>query len=438
MKTFFKLEEKKTNFKQEITAGITTFLTMAYIIFVNPNILSASGMDKGALISVTCLAAAIGSIICGIWVNVPFAMAPGMGLNAFFTYTLVLGAGATWQEGLGVVFISGILFIILTLFGFREKIIETIPIELRLAIGAGIGLFIAFLGMNGMGLIVSNPATLIGLGPMKLNLVLGLLGFLIMGILEIKRVKGGILIGILITTFIGMIAGIVEIPQQIFSFPPSIAPIAFKLDILGALKVTFIGPIFSFMFVDLFDSLGTIVACANEANMVEKDGKIKDINKILEADAIATVIGSVLGTSTTTTFVESAAGIAVGGRTGLTSVVTGLMFLLALFFSPLIEIVPVFATAPALILVGVYMFKNLLDINFHKIEVAIPCFLTIIMMPLTYSISTGIAFGFISYLAVNMATEMRKKIPVTMWLIGLVSLIEIAKEPIAQLLSTLF
>ena len=438
MKTFFKLEEKKTNFKQEITAGITTFLTMAYIIFVNPNILSASGMDKGALISVTCLAAAIGSIICGIWVNVPFAMAPGMGLNAFFTYTLVLGAGATWQEGLGVVFISGILFIILTLFGFREKIIETIPIELRLAIGAGIGLFIAFLGMNGMGLIVSNPATLIGLGPMKLNLVLGLLGFLIMGILEIKRVKGGILIGILITTFIGMIAGIVEIPQQIFSFPPSIAPIAFKLDILGALKVAFIGPIFSFMFVDLFDSVGTIVACANEANMVEKDGKIKDINKILEADAIATVIGSVLGTSTTTTFVESAAGIAVGGRTGLTSVVTGLMFLLALFFSPLIEIVPVFATAPALILVGVYMFKNLLDINFHKIEVAIPCFLTIIMMPLTYSISTGIAFGFISYLAVNMATEMRKKIPLTMWLIGLISLIEIAKEPIAKLLSTLF
>ena len=438
MKTFFKLEEKKTNFKQEITAGITTFLTMAYIIFVNPNILSASGMDKGALISVTCLAAAIGSIICGIWVNVPFAMAPGMGLNAFFTYTLVLGAGATWQEGLGVVFISGILFIILTLFGFREKIIETIPIELRLAIGAGIGLFIAFLGMNGMGLIVSNPATLIGLGPMKLNLVLGLLGFLIMGILEIKRVKGGILIGILITTFIGMIAGIVEIPQQIFSFPPSIAPIAFKLDILGALKVAFIGPIFSFMFVDLFDSLGTIVACANEANMVEKDGKIKDINKILEADAIATVIGSVLGTSTTTTFVESAAGIAVGGRTGLTSVVTGLMFLLALFFSPLIEIVPVFATAPALILVGVYMFKNLLDINFHKIEVAIPCFLTIIMMPLTYSISTGIAFGFISYLAVNMATEMRKKIPLTMWLIGLISLIEIAKDPIAKLLSTLF
>ena len=292
--------------------------------------------------------------------------------------------------------------------------------------------------MNGMGLIVSNPATLIGLGPMKLNLVLGLLGFLIMGILEIKRVKGGILIGILITTFIGMLAGIVEIPQQIFSFPPSIAPIAFKLDILGALKVAFIGPIFSFMFVDLFDSLGTIVACANEANMVEKDGKIKDINKILEADAIATVIGSVLGTSTTTTFVESAAGIAVGGRTGLTSVVTGLMFLLALFFSPLIEIVPVFATAPALILVGVYMFKNLLDINFHKIEVAIPCFLTIIMMPLTYSISTGIAFGFISYLAVNMATEMRKKIPLTMWLIGLISLIEIAKEPIAKLLSTLF
>ncbi|MGL4534312.1 MAG: NCS2 family permease [Fusobacteriaceae bacterium] len=426
MEKFFKLKEHGTNVKQEVLAGTTTFLTMAYIIFVNPSILSIAGMDKGALISVTCLAAAIGTMLVGLWVNVPFAMAPGMGLNAFFTFTLVLGAGATWQQALGVVFISGVLFLILTLSGMREKIIEAIPLPLRLAVGAGIGLFIAFIGMSGMGLIVANPATLVGLGPMKMQVVLGLLGFIIMGLLEIKKVKGGILIGIVVTTILGMITGLVELPTSIMSIPPSIMPIAFKLDIMGALKLSLLGPIFSFMFVDLFDSLGTIMACANEAGMVDKDGKIEKVSKILEADAVATVIGAVLGTSTTTTFVESASGIADGGRTGLTSVTTGLLFIVALFFAPIIGIVPVFATAPALMLVGVYMFKNLLDIDFHKIEIAIPCFLTIIMMPLTYSISTGIAFGFISYILVNMVTDHRKDIRPTMWVIGLFSLIEIA------------
>ncbi|MGL6169405.1 MAG: NCS2 family permease [Fusobacteriaceae bacterium] len=425
MEKFFKLKEHGTNVRQEVLAGTTTFLTMAYIIFVNPSILSIAGMDKGALISVTCLAAAIGTMLVGLWVNVPFAMAPGMGLNAFFTFTLVLGAGATWQQALGVVFISGVLFLILTLSGMREKIIEAIPLPLRLAVGAGIGLFIAFIGMSGMGLIVANPATLVGLGPMKLQVVLGLLGFIIMGLLEIKKIKGGILIGIVITTILGMITGLVELPTSIVSIPPSIMPIAFKLDIMGALKLSLLGPIFSFMFVDLFDSLGTIMACANEAGMVDKDGKIEKVSKILEADAVATVIGAVLGTSTTTTFVESASGIADGGRTGLTSVTTGLLFIVALFFAPIIGIVPVFATAPALMLVGVYMFKNLLDIDFHKIEIAIPCFLTIIMMPLTYSISTGIAFGFISYILVNMVTDHRKDIRPTMWIIGLFSLIEI-------------
>ncbi|MGL5049977.1 MAG: NCS2 family permease [Fusobacteriaceae bacterium] len=425
MEKFFKLKEHGTNVRQEVLAGTTTFLTMAYIIFVNPSILSIAGMDKGALISVTCLAAAIGTMLVGLWVNVPFAMAPGMGLNAFFTFTLVLGAGATWQQALGVVFISGVLFLILTLSGMREKIIEAIPLPLRLAVGAGIGLFIAFIGMSGMGLIVANPATLVGLGPMKLQVVLGLLGFIIMGLLEIKKIKGGILIGIVITTILGMITGLVELPTSIMSIPPSIMPIAFKLDIMGALKLSLLGPIFSFMFVDLFDSLGTIMACANEAGMVDKDGKIEKVSKILEADAVATVIGAVLGTSTTTTFVESASGIADGGRTGLTSVTTGLLFIVALFFAPIIGIVPVFATAPALMLVGVYMFKNLLDIDFHKIEIAIPCFLTIIMMPLTYSISTGIAFGFISYILVNMVTDHRKDIRPTMWIIGLFSLIEI-------------
>ena len=305
MERFFHLKEHGTTVRQEVIAGVTTFLTMAYIIFVNPSILSMTGMDKGALITVTCLASAIGTAITAFWVNAPLAMAPGMGLNAFFTFTLVLGNGATWEQALGVVFISGIIFLALTFSGLREKIIDAIPAEIRLAVGAGIGLFIAFLGMQGMGLIVSNPATIVGLGSFNLNVVLGLVGFAIMGILEMKKVKGGILVGIVVTTILGIIFGAVELPSQLISTPPSIAPIALKLDVLGAIKPIFLGSIFSFMFVDLFDSLGTIMACAHEAEMIDEKGKIKNVSKILEADAVATVIGSLLGTSTTTTFVES-------------------------------------------------------------------------------------------------------------------------------------
>jgi AGZA family xanthine/uracil permease-like MFS transporter len=425
MEKFFKLKEHGTNVRQELVAGTTTFLTMAYIIFVNPAILSATGMDKGALITVTCLAAFIGTSFAGLWVNVPFAMAPGMGLNAFFTYTLVMGHGATWQEALGVVFISGMVFLILTFTGFREKIIDAIPSQLRLAVGAGIGLFIAFIGMQNMGLIVSNPATLVGLGKLGPHVLLGLIGFAVMGYLEMKKVKGGILVGIVVTTVLGIIFKEVALPTSIVAMPPSIAPIAFKLNILGALKVSLLGSIFSFMFVDLFDSVGTIMACAHEAEMIDKDGKIQNVSKLLEADAMATVVGSLLGTSTTTTYVESASGIAEGGRTGLTAMTTALLFIVALFFAPVIGIVPAFATAPALMLVGIYMFKNLLDIDFHNIEIAIPCFLTIILMPLTYSISTGIAFGFASYIVVTIFSGNTKEIKPTMWAIGLLSVIEL-------------
>ena len=425
MERLFQLKEHGTTVRQEIIAGVTTFLTMAYIIFVNPSILSMTGMDKGALITVTCLASAIGTAITAFWVNAPLAMAPGMGLNAFFTFTLVLGNGATWEQALGVVFISGVIFLALTFSGLREKIIDAIPAELRLAVGAGIGLFIAFLGMQGMGLIVSNPATIVALGKFNLNVVLGLIGFAIMGLLEMKKVKGGILIGIVTTTVLGIIFGAVELPSQIISMPPSPAPIALKLDVLGAIKPIFLGSIFSFMFVDLFDSLGTIMACAHEAEMIDEKGKIKNVSKILEADAIATVIGSLLGTSTTTTFVESASGIAVGGRTGLTALTTAILFAVSLFFSPIIGVVPAFATAPALILVGVYMFKNLLDIDFHNIEVAIPCFLIIIMMPLTYSISIGISFGFISYIVVSVFSGKITNIKPIMWVIGFFSVVEL-------------
>ncbi len=425
---FFQLEKHGTNVKQEVVAGTTTFLTMAYIIFVNPGILGETGMDKGALITVTCLAAFIGTMITALWVNAPLAMAPGMGLNAFFTYTLVFGMGATWNVALGVVFISGIVFLLLTMTGFREKIIDAIPLQLRLAVGAGIGLFIAFIGMKNLGLIIANPATLVGLGPLSPTVILGLIGLTIMGGLEIKQVKGGILIGIVITTVLGMVLGYVELPNGIMSTPPSIAPIAFKLDILGALKLSMIGPIFSFMFVDLFDSVGTIVACANEAEMIDEKGKIENVSKILEADAAATVIGSLLGTSTTTTFVESASGIAEGGRTGLTSATTALLFFLAMFFTPVIGVVPAFATAPALIIVGVYMFKNLIDIDLHKIEVAIPAFLTIILMPLTYSISTGITFGFISYAVIEILSGKVKTVKPTMWIIVALSTVELLSK----------
>lgn len=425
MEKLFQLKEHGTTVKQEIVAGITTFLTMAYIIFVNPSILSMTGMDKGALITVTCLASAIGTAITAFWVNAPLAMAPGMGLNAFFTFTLVLGNGATWEQALGVVFISGVIFLALTFSGLREKIIDAIPSAIRLAVGAGIGLFIAFIGMQGMGLIVSNPATIVALGKFNLNVVLGLIGFAIMGFLEMRKVKGGILIGIVVTTILGIIFGAVQLPSQIISMPPSPAPIALKLDVLGAIKPIFLGSIFSFMFVDLFDSLGTIMACAHEAEMIDEKGKIKNVSKILEADAVATVIGSLLGTSTTTTFVESASGIAVGGRTGLTALTTAILFVISLFFSPMIGVVPAFATAPALILVGVYMFKNLLDIDFHNIEVAIPCFLIILIMPLTYSISIGISFGFISYILVCLFGGKIKDIKPIMWVIGFFSVVEL-------------
>ena len=426
MEKFFKLSHYHTTAKQEIIAGITTFLTMAYIVFVNPVMLSATGMEKGALITATCLSAAIGTGLTGLWVNAPFAMAPGMGLNAFFTYTVVLGQGATWQEALGVVFLSGVVFVILTVTGVRKALIEAIPVEMRLAVGAGIGLFIAFLGMQTMGLIVANPATLVGLGQFTKPVILGVIGFTVMAFLEVKRMKGGILLGIVVTTILGIIMGEISIPDAVVSMPPSIMPVAFKLDIIGALRPALFGSIFSFVFVDLFDSLGTLLACANEAGLIDENGKVEKIDKILEVDAASTIIGSVLGTSTVTTFVESASGIAAGGRTGLTSVTTSILFILTLFFSPIIGVVPGFATAPALIIVGVFMFKNLLDINLRDLETAIPCFLTIIMMPLSYSISIGIAFGFISYVAIKIFVGKAGTVKPILWAVAAFSFLEVS------------
>ncbi|MBW1897915.1 MAG: NCS2 family permease [Deltaproteobacteria bacterium] len=417
--------ETSTDLKNEFIGGLTTFMTMAYIIFVNPAILSDAGMDKPALITVTCLAAFFGTVLVGIWANVPFAMAPGMGLNAFFTYTLVIGQGLNWQTALGVVFISGVVFLVLTIIGIREKIVTAIPIGLRFSAAAGIGLFITFIGMKNLGLIVGNPATLVSIGKLTTPVLLGLAGLIVIVIFEVKKIRGAILIGILLTFFIGIIFGEVKMPDAVVSMPPSIAPVALQLDIIGALKWGLAGAIFSFMFVDLFDSIGTIVACSYEAGHVKEDGTIQNIDKMLEADALATVVGSLLGTSTTTTYIESASGIADGAKTGLSSIVTASFFLLALFFAPLISAVPAFATAPALIIVGVFMFKNIKGIDFSDFTIAVPSFLTIILMPLTFSISTGLTIGFLSFVIIAAFSGEIKKISSVMWVIGLFSAINL-------------
>ncbi len=422
---FFKLGQHNTTLRREAVAGFTTFLTMAYIIAVNPNILADAGMDKQALITVTALIASFGTLLMGLWINVPLAMAPGMGLNAFFAYTLVIGQGVSWQTALGVVFISGIAFLLLTAFGFREKVVEAIPSSLRLAIPGGIGLFITFIGMQNMELVTQSESTLVTLGKFGEPVILGLLGLGITLILEARKWRGSILIGIIITTFLGIIFGSVNLPETVVSTPPSIAPIAFNLDIIGALQWGLLGAIFSFMFVDLFDSVGTIVACSYEADLVNEDGSIDRISEMLGADAIATSVGALLGTSTTTTYIESASGIEEGGRTGLTAVITGLLFLAALVFAPIISIVPGYATAPALIIVGLFMFRNIRDIELTSFEELVPAFLTIVLMPLTYSISMGLTFGFLSYILMKLVTGRFQDISLVMWIIGLFSAVNL-------------
>ncbi|MBB3699322.1 NCS2 family permease [Flammeovirga yaeyamensis] len=440
----FKLKENNTTVSKEFIGGLTTFLTMAYIIFVNPDILGEAGMDKPALFSVTLIAAIIGTLLAAFWGKMPFAMAPGMGLNAFFTYTLVLGAGVPWETALGIVFISGVAFVILTFMGVREKIANAIPLFLRISVTAGIGLFITFIGMQNMGLIVASPATLVTLGKFNPAVIISLIGFFIIVILEYRKVTGGILIGILFITISGIIvtylgenytwfsnilgesdAYKIILPKTLVDTPPSIAPIFMKLDIMSALKWTFIGPIFSFMFVDLFDSLSTIIACSNQAGLTKKDGSVPRLDKILEADAASTVVGSVLGTSTTTIYIESASGIASGARTGLASVFTALLMFACLFFAPVAGIVPKYATAPALLMVGVYMFMNIKEVKFDSMITAVPAFLTIILMPLTYSISMGITFGFISYVLLMVLGGKAKELPVTMYVIGALSVLNL-------------
>ena len=425
MEKIFKIEERGSSVRTEVIAGVTTFLAMAYIIFVNPAILSMAGMDKGALITVTCLATAIGTFLSAFLGNVPIAMAPGMGLNAFFTFTLVMGKGIPWQDALGVVFLSGTFFFILAASGLREKLANAIPAPITTASTAGIGLFIAFIGLKNMGIIVADPATLVALGKFTLPVVLSVVGLILMAIFDMKKIRGGILISIVIVTILGMLCGLVSMPEGIVSMPPSIEPIAFKLNIWGAFKLSLFGSIFSFMFIDLFDSLGFLIACYKEIGLVDKNGHYEGLGKMMFADVSSTIIGAFLGTSTVTTFGESAAGIAAGAKTGLASFVTGILFLLALLITPLVGIVPMFAAAPSLVMVGVFMFKSVRDLDLQDIKIAVPAFITIIFMPLTYSISIGLSFGFISYIIMHAVAREWHKINLILWIIGALSVVNI-------------
>lgn len=399
LERLFQLQAHNTNVRTEILAGVTTFLTMAYILFVNPSILGETGMDKGAVFVATCLAAAFGSVVMGLIANYPIALAPGMGLNAFFTYTVVLGMGHTWQVALGAVFLSACLFFLLSIFKIREWIINSIPLELRSAIAAGIGLFLALIALQNAGIVAANPATMVGLGNLASpQAILAILGFFLIIGLEALRVTGAVLISILVVTGLSILLGVSQF-GGVVSMPPSLAPTFLQLDIAGALDVGLVSVIFAFLFVDLFDNSGTLIAVAKKAGLMRKDGHLPKMGRALIADSTAALGGSLLGTSTTTSYIESAAGVSAGGRTGLTAIVTAALFLLALFFAPLAGSVPAFATAPALLFVAVLMASGMAEIEWDDITVAAPVVVTALAMPLTYSIATGIAFGFITWVA---------------------------------------
>ncbi|MCP4321717.1 MAG: NCS2 family permease [Alteromonadales bacterium] len=422
LEKIFKLSEHKTSLKTEVIAGFTTFLTMAYIIFVNPSMLSATEMDPGAVFVATCLAAAIGCFIMGFYANYPVALAPGMGLNAFFTYVVVLDMGYTWQVALGAVFLSGVCFTALSLFKIREWIINSIPLAMRKGIAAGIGLFLALVALKNAGIVVDNPATLVSMGDITaLPAALASLGFILVIALAHYRVKGGVMIAILAITALGIIFGDVQY-TGIISMPPSVAPTFMQMDIAGAFNVGMISVIFAFLFVDLFDTSGTLIAVADKAKLLDKDGNLPRLNRALLADSGASMAGSMMGTSTTTSYIESVAGVAEGGRTGLTAVVVGILFLLALFFAPLAGMVPAYATAGALLYVAVLMVGGLKDINWDDITEAAPVVIVALMMPLTFSIANGIALGFIAYAAIKVASGKAKELSLSVWFLAILFL----------------
>ena len=443
----FHLKENHTDVKTEVMAGITTFMTMAYILAVNPNILSASGMDRGSVFTATALSAFIATCLMALLSNYPFVLAPGMGLNAYFTYTVVLGMGYTWQQALAAVFAEGIIFILLSLTNVREAIFNSIPMNLKHAVSVGIGLFIAFIGLQNAKIVVGNDSTLVSIFSFKssvaegtfssqgITVLLALIGILVTAVLLAKDVKGSILWGILITWVLGIICQLTHlyVPNADIGYysllpdfsngisVPSMAPTFMKMDFSSVFSLDFVVIMFAFLFVDMFDTLGTLIGVASKADMLDKDGKLPKIKGALLSDAVGTTVGAVCGTSTVTTFVESASGVAEGGRTGLTSIVAGILFALSLLLSPIFLAIPSFATAPALIVVGYLMLTSVTKIDFSDMTEAIPCFIAIIAMPFMYSISEGISMGVISYVVINLITgkAKEKKISVLMYVLAI-------------------
>ncbi|WP_028110851.1 NCS2 family permease [Ferrimonas futtsuensis] len=410
MEKLFKLKAHGTSVRQEVIAGLTTFLAMAYIIFVNPSMLEMAGMDSGAVFVATCLAAAIGCFIMGFVANYPIALAPGMGLNAFFTFVVVGQMGYSWQTALGAVFLSGICFLLLSLFKVREWIVNAIPMSLRLGIAAGIGLFLAFIGLQGAGIIVDNPATLVSLGDVtKFESIMAMFSFLLVITLVQFRNKAAVLISILVVSAVAVLTGKQEF-TGIMSAPPSITPTLMQMDLAGALDVGMISVVFAFLFVDLFDTSGTLIAVAQRGNLLDDRGRLPRLSKALFADSTATIAGAMLGTSTTTSYVESTAGVASGGRTGLTAVVVGVLFIACLLFSPLAGMVPAYATTGALLYVAILMMSGLVGVDWEDLTEAAPVVLTTLVMLLSYSISHGIAVGFISYAALKLMTGRVKEL----------------------------
>ena len=422
LEKLFKLKESNTNIQTELLAGFTTFITMAYIIFVNPQMMSSTGMDLGASFVGTCVAAAIACIAMGFYSNWPIGLAPGMGLNAFFTYTVVGEMGYTWEIALGAVFLAGILFWIMSVTPIRQWMLESIPMNLRIAMGSGVGLFIGFIGLKNGGIIVSNDTTLISIGDLlKVETLLAMLGFLLIAILAVRRIPGAILIGVMMVTLISIFVGIIQF-QGLISYPPAFMPVFMKLDILGALDLAMISVIMSFLFVNLFDTAGTLLGVANQAKLVDEDGNIHNLDKALKADSSSSAFGAFLGCAPVTSYVESSAGVEAGGRTGLTAVTVGFLFLIAVFFSPLASIIPAHATAGALIYVAILMMSGMEKLNWSDSSELLPALIIIVMIPLTFSIANGIALGFISYVVLKIASGQFKKISSGAWFLTMIFL----------------
>ncbi|HYC03103.1 MAG TPA: NCS2 family permease [Azospirillaceae bacterium] len=417
LESYFKLSQHGTNVRTELVAGLTTFLTMAYIVFVNPQILGATGMDAGAVFVATCVSAAVGSLVMGLYANYPIAQAPGMGLNAYFAFSVVGGLGYSWQVALGAVFISGVLFIILSLLPVREAVVDAIPRSLKLAISAGIGLFLAIIALQNAGIVADHPVTLVALGDVtQPRAWLAALGFVLLVALVARGVTGAVVVAILATAAAGMALGASPFGGEIVSLPPSIAPTFLQMDLGGALSLGLVTVVFAFLFVDLFDTAGTLVGVAHRAGLLDREGRLPRLKKALLADAAATTVGAALGTSTVTSYIESAAGTNVGGRTGLTAVTVGALFLLCLFLAPLARDIPAYATAPALLYVACLMARGLAELDWDDLTESVPAVVTAVAMPLTYSIANGIAFGLITYTAIKLVAgrwrEMGPVVPV--------------------------